>query len=103
MTWADLPTSLRLALPYPKKKGFIVGMRGKKGEEEAREVDWDVLGLQLIEMKKLILPFMEETRVLLLFQRPDTQPRIAADRRSEYQSSSEITSFQRDEFVLSNR
>lgn len=69
---ADLPTSLHLALPYPKKKGFIVGMRGKKGEEEVSETDWDALGLQLIEMKKLTLPFVEETRVLLLFQRSET-------------------------------
>jgi len=69
---ADLPTSLHLALPYPKKAGFIVGMRGKKGEEEREETDWDALGLQLIEMRKVTLPFVEETRVLLLFQRSDT-------------------------------
>ena len=69
---ADLSTSLQLALPYPKKGGCIVGMRGKKGEQEAYEVDWDALGLQLIEVKKLTLPFVKETRVLLLFQRTDT-------------------------------
>jgi len=69
---ADLPTSLQLALPYPKKAGFIVGMRGKKGEEEREETDWEQWGLQLIEMRKVTLPFVEETRVLLLFQRSDT-------------------------------
>jgi 16S rRNA (guanine527-N7)-methyltransferase len=69
---ADLPTSLHLALPYIQKGGRIVGMRGKKGEEEARAVDWDALGLQLIEVKKLTLPFVKEDRVLLVFQRPDT-------------------------------
>lgn len=69
---ADLPTSLHLALPYAQKGGRIVGMRGKKGEEEARAVDWDALGLQLIEVKKLALPFVKEERVLLIFQRPDT-------------------------------
>lgn len=69
---ADLPTSLNLALPYSKKGGRIVGMRGKKGEEEARAVDWDALGLQLIEVKKLTLPFVKEDRVLVVLQRPDT-------------------------------
>jgi 16S rRNA (guanine527-N7)-methyltransferase len=66
---ADLPTSLHLALPYTQKGGHIVSMRGKKGEEETREVDWETLGLQLREGKKLTLPFVEETRVLLLLQR----------------------------------
>ena len=68
---ADLPTSLYLALPYVKGGGSIVSMRGKKGEEETRAVDWDALGLQLIEMKKLTLPFVKEERVLLVFQRPE--------------------------------
>jgi 16S rRNA (guanine527-N7)-methyltransferase len=66
---ADLPTSLHLALPYIKKGGHIVGMRGKKGEEEAREVDWDVSGLQLREVKKLTLPYVRERRVLVFVQR----------------------------------
>ena len=66
---ADLPTSLHLALPYTKGGGHIVSMRGKKGEEEVSEIDWDILGLQLREVKKLTLPFVEETRVLLLVQR----------------------------------
>ena len=66
---ADLPTSLHLALPYPKKGGFIVGMRGRKGEQEQGEADWEQWGLRLIEMRKLTLPFVEETRILLLFQR----------------------------------
>jgi 16S rRNA (guanine527-N7)-methyltransferase len=66
---ADLPTSLQLALPYVRKGGLIVGMRGKKGEQEQGETDWDALGLQLIETRKLTLPFVEETRVLLVFQR----------------------------------
>jgi len=70
---ADLPTSLRLALPYPKKKGFIVGMRGKKGEEEQGKTDWEQWGLRLIEMRKLTLPFVEEARVLLFFQRTETE------------------------------
>jgi 16S rRNA (guanine527-N7)-methyltransferase len=69
---ADLPTSLQLALPYTKVGGRIVGMRGKKGEEEVREMDGNAVELQLIETKKLALPFVEETRVLLVFQRPDT-------------------------------
>jgi 16S rRNA (guanine527-N7)-methyltransferase len=69
---ADLPTSLHLALPYTQKGGRIVGMRGKKGEEEARAVDLDALGLDLIEVKKLTLPFVKEDRVLLVFQRPET-------------------------------
>jgi 16S rRNA (guanine527-N7)-methyltransferase len=69
---ADLPTSLHLALPYTQKGGRIVGMRGKKGEEEARAVDLDALGLHLIEVKKLTLPFVKEDRVLLVFQRPET-------------------------------
>jgi 16S rRNA (guanine527-N7)-methyltransferase len=68
---ADLPTSFNLALPYTQKGGHIVGMRGKKGEEEARAVDWDALGLQLIEVKKLTLPFVKEDRVLLVIQRPE--------------------------------
>ena len=66
---ADLPTSLHLALPYAKGGGHIVSMRGKKGEEEARAVDWEALGLQLREVKKLTLPFVGEARVLLLVQR----------------------------------
>jgi 16S rRNA (guanine527-N7)-methyltransferase len=70
---ADLPTSLRLALPYIKRGGCVVGMRGKKGEEEIHEVDLDALGLRLIEMRKLTLPFVEESRVLLLLELTKTQ------------------------------
>jgi 16S rRNA (guanine527-N7)-methyltransferase len=66
---ADLPTSLQLALPYARQGGLIVGMRGKKGEQEQGETDWDALGLRLIEVKRITLPFVEETRVLLVFQR----------------------------------
>lgn len=66
---ANLPTSLLLALPYTQGGGYIVSMRGKKGKEEVSEIDWDILGLQLREVKKLTLPFVEETRVLLLVQR----------------------------------
>jgi 16S rRNA (guanine527-N7)-methyltransferase len=65
---ADLPTSLQLALPYAKREGRIVGMRGRKGEQERDATDWRLLGLQLIEQRKLALPFVEEERVLLLFQ-----------------------------------
>lgn len=66
---ADLATSLHLAFPYIQQGGRIIGMRGKKGEEEARNVDWDALGLQVREIKKMTLPFVGETRVLLLVQR----------------------------------
>ena len=66
---ADLPTSLQLALPYAKRGGRIVGMRGRQGEQERDETDWRPLGLQLIEQRRLTLPFVEEQRVLLLFQR----------------------------------
>jgi 16S rRNA (guanine527-N7)-methyltransferase len=65
---ADLSNSLNLALPYTKEGGHVVGMRGKKGEEEARAIDWGALGLQLIEVKKLKLPFVKEDRVLLIYQ-----------------------------------
>jgi 16S rRNA (guanine527-N7)-methyltransferase len=65
---ADLPTSLQLALPYAKQGGRIVGMRGRKGEQERDATDWRFLGLQLIEQRRLALPFVEEERVLLLFQ-----------------------------------
>ena len=68
---ADLPTSLQLALPYTKGGGRIVGMRGRQGEQERDETDWNALGLQLIEMRKLTLPFVKEQRVLLLFQRTE--------------------------------
>jgi 16S rRNA (guanine527-N7)-methyltransferase len=68
---ADLPTSLHLAIPYVKGGGSIVSMRGKKGEDEARAVDLDALGLQLIEVKKLTLPFVKEDRVLVVLQRPE--------------------------------
>ena len=66
---ADLPTSLQLALPYAKRGGRIVGMRGRQGEQERDATDWRSLGLQLIEQRKMILPFVEEQRVLLIFQR----------------------------------
>jgi 16S rRNA (guanine527-N7)-methyltransferase len=66
---ADLPTSLQLALPYAKREGRIVGMRGRQGEQERDATDWKALGLQLLEMRKLTLPFVKEQRVLLLFQR----------------------------------
>jgi 16S rRNA (guanine527-N7)-methyltransferase len=66
---AGLPTCLQLALPYAKRGGRIVGMRGRQGEQERDAVDWKALGLQLLEQRKLTLPFMEEQRVLLLFQR----------------------------------
>lgn len=66
---ADLPTSLQLALPYAKRGGHIVGMRGRQGEQERDETDWRPLGLQLIEQRRLTLPFVEEQRVLLLFER----------------------------------
>jgi 16S rRNA (guanine527-N7)-methyltransferase len=67
---ADLPSSLRLALPYVKKGGRIVGMRGRQGEQERDATDWQSLGLRLIEQWRVTLPFVEEQRVLLLFQRP---------------------------------
>jgi len=66
---ADLPTSLQLALPYVKRGGRIVGMRGRQGEHEKDATDWQPLGLQLIEQRRLTLPFVQEQRVLLLFQR----------------------------------
>jgi 16S rRNA (guanine527-N7)-methyltransferase len=69
---ADLPTSLQLALPYATGGGRIVGMRGRKGEQEQGETDWNALGLQLIEVKKVTLPFVEETRFLLVFQLLET-------------------------------
>lgn len=69
---ADLPTSVQVALPYIRERGRIIGMRGKKGEEERWETDWEQWGLHVIEMKKLTLPFVEEGRVLLLFQRFET-------------------------------
>jgi 16S rRNA (guanine527-N7)-methyltransferase len=66
---ADLLTSLQLALPYVKAGGRIVGMRGRQGEQERDATDWRPLGLQLIEMRKLTLPLVEEQRVLLFLQR----------------------------------
>jgi 16S rRNA (guanine527-N7)-methyltransferase len=69
---ADLPASLQLALPYAKEGGYIVGMRGKRGEEEHREMDWASLGMRVIEIRKMTLPFVEENRVLLLLQRLET-------------------------------
>ncbi len=66
---ADLPTSLQLALPYTKEGGRIVGMRGRQGEQERETTDWKALGLELIEQRRLTLPFLQEQRVLLLFQR----------------------------------
>ncbi len=69
---ADLPTSLQLALPYATGGGRIVGMRGRKGEQEQGETDWNALGLQLIEVKKVTLPFVEEIRFLLVFQLLET-------------------------------
>jgi 16S rRNA (guanine527-N7)-methyltransferase len=66
---ADLSTSLQLALPYTKEGGRIIGMRGRQGEQERDATDWRALGLQLIEQRRLTLPFVEEQRVLLLFQR----------------------------------
>jgi 16S rRNA (guanine527-N7)-methyltransferase len=66
---ADLPTSLQLALPYATRGGHIVAMRGRQGEHERDKTDWQSLGLQLIEQRKLTLPFVEEQRVLLLFER----------------------------------
>lgn len=65
---ADLPTFLRLALPHTKEGGFILGMRGNRGVEELQVVDWEALDLRLMEMKKLTLPFLRQSRVLLLFQ-----------------------------------
>jgi 16S rRNA (guanine527-N7)-methyltransferase len=66
---ADLPTSLQLALPYVKGEGRIVGMRGRQGEHERDATEWRPLGLQLVEQRRLTLPFVKEQRVLLLFQR----------------------------------
>ncbi len=66
---ADLLTSLQLALPYTKRGGRIVGMRGRQGEQERDETDWRPLGLQLLDQRRLTLPFVEEQRVLLLFGR----------------------------------
>ena len=66
---AGLFPSVRLALPYTKKDGSIVGMRGKRGEEEEREMEWASLGMRLIEIKKLTLPFTKEQRFLVILQR----------------------------------
>lgn len=68
---ADLPISLQLALPYVKAGGRIVGMRGRQGEHDKDATDWRSLGLQLIEIRRLTLPFVEEQRILLLFQRSE--------------------------------
>jgi 16S rRNA (guanine527-N7)-methyltransferase len=68
---ADLPTSLQLALPYVKGEGRIVGMRGRQGEHERDATEWRPLGLQLVEQRRLTLPFVKEQRVLLLFQRSE--------------------------------
>ncbi len=68
---ADLSTSLQLALPYAKEGGRIVGMRGRQGEREREATDWKALGLELIEQRRLTLPFVQEQRVLLLFQRAE--------------------------------
>jgi 16S rRNA G527 N7-methylase RsmG len=68
---ADFSTSLQLAIPYTKEAGRIVGMRGRQGERERDATNWRTLGLRLIEMRKLTLPFVEETRVLLIFQRTE--------------------------------
>jgi hypothetical protein len=62
---------LQLALPYVKGAGRIVGMRGRQGEHERDATDWQSLGLQLIEQRRWTLPFVEEQRVLLLFQRTE--------------------------------
>jgi 16S rRNA (guanine527-N7)-methyltransferase len=69
---AGLLPSVRLALPYTKEDGFIVGMRGRRGAEEERKMEWASLGLRLVEMKRLVLPFTEEQRFLLLLQRVQT-------------------------------
>jgi 16S rRNA (guanine527-N7)-methyltransferase len=66
---ADLPTSLQLAVPYAKREGHIVGMRGRQGEQERDATDWKAMGLQLLEQRRLTLPFVKDQRVLLLFQR----------------------------------
>ena len=68
---ADLPISSKLALPYVKRGGRIVGMRGRQGEQERDTADWRSLGLQLLEQRRLTLPFVQEQRVLLLFQRTE--------------------------------
>jgi 16S rRNA (guanine527-N7)-methyltransferase len=68
---ADLPTSLQLVRPYAKRGGRIVGMRGRQGKQERDAMEWRSFGLQLIEQQRLTLPFVEEERVLLLFQRTE--------------------------------
>jgi 16S rRNA (guanine527-N7)-methyltransferase len=65
---ADLPTFLELAIPYTKKGGCILGMRGKRGEKELQDLNWERLGLRLIATKKLTLPFLQAVRFLFLFQ-----------------------------------
>jgi 16S rRNA (guanine527-N7)-methyltransferase len=69
---AGLLPSMRLALPYTKEEGFIVGMRGKQGAEEQKKMEWASLDLRLVEMKRLTLPLTKEQRVLLLLQRVQT-------------------------------
>jgi len=69
---ADLPTFLELAIPYTKKGGCIVGMRGKRGEKELQDLDWGRLGLRLIATKKFTLPFIQTVRFLFLFQLSET-------------------------------
>jgi len=65
-----LSSFLSLALPYVRKGGLIVGMRGKKGQRESESVDCKKSALRLIGTKTLQLPILHDTRVLLVYQLP---------------------------------
>lgn len=66
---ADIMTVLKLALPFVRKGGRIVCMRGRKGEQELAAIDLGGVGVQLSEKQRLSLPFVNEVRFILIFAR----------------------------------
>lgn len=68
--FADLKTFLPLALPFLKKGGVVLAMRGKRnGEGWQSDLRADEIGFRLLEKTAFTLPFSPIQRSILLFEK----------------------------------
>lgn len=66
--FAELSKFLELALPYAKKGGLLLAMKGPKGIEEARGLG-HINGVEYIEAKEMQLPFSGVATTILSFKK----------------------------------
>lgn len=65
---APLGSLLPLIAPYAAPNGMVIAMRGREGEADLESADWGSVDLDLSEIRPIVLPMVEEQRVLLVFR-----------------------------------